>query len=269
MVSSRQLTTFSDFRCLSDAPDFLTIATYCEYLENYSTNFTLWPHIKLSTKVTQIRRDEGMGHIVRYNQSRTDAIDEWACDAVAICTGLHAVPNIPHIKGIQSIPKVLHSSEFKERSQFGTEKDMMILGSGEIGTDVAYLTVTSPTKSVTLCHRDEFLCAPKVGKIEVYEAVANNFVQRVPDPVILGGLLGVSKQLNVPVDVSSASLFDTVYVHSVLNDSPLLWAYYDRFIKYTLWMVSGTKHGLDQWVGGISDERYHASKSMSPLCRKI
>jgi dimethylaniline monooxygenase (N-oxide forming) len=69
----------------------------------------------------------------------------------------------------------------------------------------------------------------------------------------------------VPVDVSSASLFDTAYVHPILDNSPLLWAYYDRFIKYTLWMVSGTKHGLDQWVGGISNQRYHASKSVSPL----
>lgn len=80
--------------------------------------------------------------------------------------------------------------------------------------------------------------------------------------MILGGLFDISKQLNVPVDVSSASLFDTAYVHPILNNSPLLWTYYDRFIKYTLWMVSGTKYGLDQWVGGILDERYHASKSM-------
>lgn len=80
--------------------------------------------------------------------------------------------------------------------------------------------------------------------------------------MILRGLFGVPKQLNVPVDVSSASLFDTAYVHPILKNSPLLWAYYDRFIKYTLWMVSGTKHGLDQWVGGISDKRYHAAKSM-------
>jgi hypothetical protein len=28
--------------------------------------------------------------------------------------------------------------------------------------DLAYLAVTSPTKSVTLSHRDGFLCAPKV-----------------------------------------------------------------------------------------------------------
>ncbi len=162
MVSSKQLTTFSDFRCRLDAPDFLSTKAYCKYLEDYCTNFKLWPHIRLSTEVINICRDEGMGHIVSYTFITSDVVDKWVCDAVAICTGLHVVPNIPHIKGLQRIRKVIHSSEFKERSQFGVGKDVLILGSGETGMDSAYLAVTSPTKSVTLSHRDGFLCAPKV-----------------------------------------------------------------------------------------------------------
>jgi dimethylaniline monooxygenase (N-oxide forming) len=66
---------------------------------------------------------------------------------------------------------------------------------------------------------------------------------------------------NVPYDVGAASLFDTAYVHPLLRDSFLPWWYYDRFAKYTTWLVSGTKAGLDQWVGEISPERFHASKS--------
>ena len=41
----------------------------------------------------------------------------------------------------------------------------------------------------------------------------------------------------------------------------LLWEYYDFFIKSALWMMAGSKYGLGQFVGGVSDERYHASKS--------
>lgn len=87
--------------------------------------------------------------------------------------------------------------------------------------------------------------------------------QRVPDPVILP-ILGNKPDpthLNVPVDSSSASLFDTAYVHRRLRDHKLLWEYYDFFIKSTLWLVGGSKYGLGQWIGGISDGRYHASKS--------
>lgn len=99
-----------------------------------------------------ICRNEGIGYIVSYTSSSSDIVEEWTCDAVAVCTRLHVVPNIPHTKGTQSIPKVLHSSEFKERSQFGVGKDVVILGSGGAGMDLAYLAVTSPTTvSPSLC----------------------------------------------------------------------------------------------------------------------
>ena len=79
--------------------------------------------------------------------------------------------------------------------------------------------------------------------------------------MFLGRKLKSSQNLNVPYDVGAASLFDTAYVHPLLRDSPLPWAYYDRFAKWSVALVSGTGAGLDQWVGGISAERYHASKS--------
>jgi dimethylaniline monooxygenase (N-oxide forming) len=136
MVSSKQLTTFSDFRQKIVEPDFLSTSTYCDYLENYCTNFKLWSHIQLSTKVTKIHRLGGKGHVITYISSDC-SVNDWQCNAVAICTGLHVIPNIPRIQGIQSIPKVLHSSEFKEKNQFGVGKDVMILGSGETGMDLA------------------------------------------------------------------------------------------------------------------------------------
>jgi len=87
---------------------------------------------------------------------------QWDCDAIAVCTGLHVVPNIPTVKGIDYVPTVLHSSTFKLKSQFGVGKTVLILGTGETGMDVAHMAVTSPTERVILCHRDGFLCAPKV-----------------------------------------------------------------------------------------------------------
>jgi cation diffusion facilitator CzcD-associated flavoprotein CzcO len=122
--------------------------------------FKLWSHIHLSTSVTKVRPGSNGGHIVEYiNDGKAS---EWACDAIAVCSGLHVTPNIPIIDGIGNVPTVIHSSEFKERKQFGVDKNVLIAGSGETGMDIAYLAITSPTKSVTLCHRDGFLCAPKV-----------------------------------------------------------------------------------------------------------
>ncbi|KAK4180451.1 hypothetical protein QBC36DRAFT_355126 [Triangularia setosa] len=238
LVSSKQLTTFSGFRLRVSDPDFLSTDRYVQYLSGYCTHFGLWKHIKLSTTVLSIRqRGNRSTHIITYQHRGSPQTQEYECDAVAICSGLHVTPNIPNIKGM---------AQFKERSQFGVGKTVLILGSGETAMDLGYFAMQCPTKRVLMSHRDGFLCAPK----------------RVPDPVILP-ILGNKpdpNRLNVPIDSSSASLFDTAYVHRRLRDHMLLWHYYDVFIKSTLWLVGGSKYGMAHWVGGISDKRYHASK---------
>ena len=91
------------------------------------------------------------------------ALNTWDCDAIAVCSGLHVTPNLPAIPGIEHVPTAMHSSEFKSRTQFGTGKTVMILGTGETGMDLAHLAVTSQTKHVVICHRNGFFCAPKVS----------------------------------------------------------------------------------------------------------
>ncbi|POS84139.1 hypothetical protein EPUL_005555, partial [Erysiphe pulchra] len=244
MVSSRQLTTFSDYRYPIDAPDFLSTEEYCRYLEMYSENFQLNQYIQRETLVYRIQRDDtnGMRHIVHILHA--GEVSQWACDAVAICSGLHVTPNIPEIPGISNVPLSIHSSQFKHSRQFGEGKNVLILGSGETGMDIAYLAIKSNTKSVTLCHRDGFFCAPK-------RAPETTFFGIAPTPTPRG---------NVPYDVGAASLFDTSYVHPILRNSFIPWEYYDLFAKFTTWLVSGTKAGLDQWIGEISPKRFHASK---------
>lgn len=79
---------------------------------------------------------------------------------------------------------------------------------------------------------------------------------------IFGGRLRPKLRPNVPIDTVVASLFDTAYVHAKLRDGKAHWNYYDKQQKTSMWLMSGTGEGLDQWVGGIPEQRYHASKSM-------
>ena len=161
LVSSKQLTTFSDFRPRKDDPDFLSAMRYLEYLRQYCDRFELWPDIEFLSPVTSILRRDGGGHIVHYRKDSKEST--WECDAIAVCSGLHVSPNIPDLMGVEHIRKVLHSAEFKSREQFGQDTTVMILGTGETGVDIAHLAVTEPkVKRVVLCHRDGFLGAPKV-----------------------------------------------------------------------------------------------------------
>ncbi|RYO80389.1 hypothetical protein DL766_007150 [Monosporascus sp. MC13-8B] len=223
LVSSKQLTTFSDFR-LEDEADFPTAKRYIRYLNDYCTHFKLWPHIKFSCRVEHLTRSESDTHILSYVIDGQKHI--WECDAVAVCSGLHVEPNIPQLEGIERVPVTLHSSEFKSRKQFGTGNTVLILGSGETSSDISFLAVTSPTNRV----------------------VTN------PNPkLIFSRPRKPSARPQVPIDVSRASLFDTAYVHPWLRNSDVLWNYYDLYIRWICWLSWGTTHGHDQWIGGKPD----------------
>ncbi|KAI1493255.1 hypothetical protein F5X96DRAFT_235867 [Biscogniauxia mediterranea] len=248
LVSSRQLTTFSDFR-YKDGPDFLTAVEYLDYLKAYCSHFGLWPHMRFSCRVTGLEKRDCGGHVLTYmsddkdedsnsnGQQQQKQEHRWECDAVAICTGLHVDLNIPHVEGIEHVPVVLHSSQFKRREQFGVGTTVMILGSGETASDIALLAVTSPTKRVVLCHRNGFHIAPT----------------RNPRPrLIFSRSPSPEDRPQVPIDVSRASLFDTAYVHPWLRNSMVLWTYYDYYVRWILWTSWGTTQGSDQWIGGKS-----------------
>lgn len=79
------------------------------------------------------------------------------------------------------------------------------------------------------------------------------------------GYFNKGKTYKLAADTTIASLFDTAYVHPWLQKSSALWAGYDKWAKFYFWLVSGTKHGVDQWVGGVSDDRYHLSSVI--LCK--
>ncbi|PHH85251.1 hypothetical protein CDD83_702 [Cordyceps sp. RAO-2017] len=237
LVSSKYLTAFSDFRLPKEAPDFVTPQKFVAYLHNYLKAFKLEEYIECSAEVKLIARGPGgVGHVLTIK--KPDGREFlWDCDAVAICSGLHVHPNIPDVPGIEKVPKVLHSSQFKRRSQFGEGTNVIVCGAGETGMDIAHLAVTSPTASVTLCHRDGFFCAPKI----------------IPTP--RGPNQKGPVRPNKPVDTSVASLFDTAYAHPILQRSPLLWIAYDQWVKKMHFLISGTEEGPDQWKGKISKER--------------
>lgn len=95
-----------------------------------------------------------------------------------------------------------------------------------------------------MCNRDGFLIAPKI----------------TPEPIILSvfGKPYPGKRPNKPIDTTIASLFDTMYVPPSIQRGPLLWLYYDRWLKYIFFLIAGTSQGIDQWVGGVPPRRRYA-----------
>ncbi|KAJ3051195.1 hypothetical protein HK097_007842 [Rhizophlyctis rosea] len=255
LVSSRQLTAFTDFRIPTKTGDHVSLPAYCQYLEDYATHFELWDHISFDTTVVKIRRGPGgVGHVVHYvkkpSMARTDSgleregngdaranaehEERYACDAVAICSGLHVEPNIPQIPGIEQFyqngGKSIHSSEYKTRSQVAGKK-VLVLGCGETGMDVSYESIQAGATEVTMCHRNGFLSFPKV---------LNDF-----------DVFGVTFDGQLPIDGIITNLFENAYIHPWVKLRPLsLWTIITQILNQ-----KGTQAGCSQWVGELPANR--------------
>jgi len=137
LVSSKQLTSFSDHRFPLSTPDHISLPQYVDYLKTYVDRFDLSPFIKTQCRVTSISplaksSDQRWKHQVKYvDGGREGAEGTFDCSHIAICTGLHVEPNIPIIPGIEHIKgKVFHSSQYKVRDQLAG-RNVLVLGCGE------------------------------------------------------------------------------------------------------------------------------------------
>ncbi|KEF51282.1 uncharacterized protein A1O9_12632 [Exophiala aquamarina CBS 119918] len=203
---------------------------YLEYLDEYCTHFDLWKHIEINTRVTKLRR-KGPGDVITFRkqaQGRGETQEEhWECDAVLICTGLHVEQHMPRVAGIEHVPVVTHSSKFKGRSDFGEDKNIVVLGSR---------SVIAEDSSAVRRYVWPLWSSPLVLTASY----------RVPNPVLFSVIQPATYR--IPTDVSTASLFESMYVHPIMRRPGIPWAYYNTFVKSTLWLVGGSKYGIDQWT---------------------
>ncbi|KAJ6608618.1 hypothetical protein B0H10DRAFT_2067400 [Mycena sp. CBHHK59/15] len=249
MVSSKQLTSFSDFRLPLDHPDHLTLEEYVAYLHAYCAHFGIADRIHLESKVVHVARRLGGGHVVSYVTK--GASGEWdstlrTIDAthIALCTGLHVVPSIPDIPGIEHVTlngdsthAVYHSIEYKSRKELAGRR-VMVLGTGETGMDLAYEAAKAGAKEVVLCSRSGFLSFPKaLNDFEIF------------------GFQFKSKTSSVPFDSLITNLGETAYVHPWIASSHIRWFVSDFVIKRLLWFLTGTQAGCNQWVGELEPDR--------------
>ncbi|KAF2130405.1 dimethylaniline monooxygenase [Dothidotthia symphoricarpi CBS 119687] len=241
LVSSKQLTTFSDHRFPLSAPDHISLPQYVDYLQSYVERFSLEPLLKLGCRVTSIEplaKSPGLKwkHRVKYVKKQDDGKEQFFdCSHVAICTGLHVEPNKPTIPGIENVKgEVFHSAQYKKRAQL-TGRDVLIMGCGETAMDVAYEAIKADAKSVTMCFRTGFLSFPKA--LSRFQVFGKQFK---------GGL---------PIDGLITNLFETAYVHRSIAASRMRWFVSDFVIKRVLWFLTGTQAGMNQHVGALPHDR--------------
>ncbi|ODO05732.1 hypothetical protein I350_04793 [Cryptococcus amylolentus CBS 6273] len=247
LVSSKQLTCFSDFRYPLEAPDHPSLPNFVQYLNDYVKHFDLEQYIHTSIKLISLEHtgDDIYKHRAVLQPLTQDKLPKGElftilAERVIITTGLHVIPNIPAIPGLNAVPctpeppKWIHSSAYKSRSQLKGKK-VLVLGCGETGMDVAYEAIMGGAEKVWLSVRSGMLSFPKV---------LNNF-----------RVFGTTFDGNLPIDGLITNLFETAYVHPWVSASHVRWFISDLVIKRVLWFLTGTQAGCNQWAGELPPER--------------
>jgi dimethylaniline monooxygenase (N-oxide forming) len=149
---SRYKNCFTDFPYPEDAPPFPDARGVQEYLEAYARKFDLMRHVKLSTKVVKVVRNETEGtwsvHL-RQNEG-TETQEDF--DKIAVCRGEWGEPKMPFFEGRDVFNgEIIHSLAFKHPSQYASKR-VVVLGLGNNAADIS-TTLAKHAKSVYLAHR--------------------------------------------------------------------------------------------------------------------
>ncbi|XP_077971930.1 uncharacterized protein LOC144427120 isoform X1 [Styela clava] len=153
----KQIMELSDHKFPKDTPTFLSHKLVLEYLKSYCDKFNLTNYIKFGHKVELVTPiAPGDGNSVRWKvellelESQRRIPKEF--DYVLICNGHNTEPNLPLIPGEEFFcGEILHSGSYRRPQEFGG-KDVLLLGSGPSGVDIA-LDVAKVARHVYLSHK--------------------------------------------------------------------------------------------------------------------
>ncbi len=117
-----------------DWPRFPEHTRVLEYLERFTRDFDLEPHIQFRARVTALE-PTASGWRMRIAQADGEALREF--DAVAVCSGHFAAPRVPQLDGADAFPGTqMHSHNYREPSAF-RDRRVALLGTSASGLDLS------------------------------------------------------------------------------------------------------------------------------------
>lgn len=140
---SKQNYCFSDFPFPDNTPDYPSHVQMAEYIKSYAEHFDVIKHIKFNTKVEKIEKVPSGWKIstvkVDKKGNHLSGCKKSFAKFVAIATGHHALPNMPHFDGQETFQgRIFHSVDYKDAITNGlVGKKVVVVGIGNSAVDVA------------------------------------------------------------------------------------------------------------------------------------
>lgn len=134
---------FSDFPFPDDVPDYPSHSHMAEYIRSYAKHFDVERHINFNTEVIKIEKASEGWKItsvqVDNKKKRQSEYKEVFVKFVAIATGHHTKPSMPHFEGQETFNgRIFHSVDYKDAITNGlVGKKVVVVGIGNSAVDVA------------------------------------------------------------------------------------------------------------------------------------
>ncbi|XP_041791022.1 flavin-containing monooxygenase 5-like [Chelmon rostratus] len=155
--TSKEMMCFSDFPIPAHFPNFMHNSLIIDYFRMYADNFQLTKHIRLNTKVLQVKQRPDFSHSGQWDvetENKDGTREKHIFDAVMICIGHHCHPNMPlhDFPGIDTFKgKYFHSRDYKTPEEWRNKK-AVVIGIGNSGGDIS-VELSRVTKQVYLSTR--------------------------------------------------------------------------------------------------------------------
>ena len=199
LTTSSLLTAFSDYSDGNERnPKFWSAQEYIYYLEEFVKTFHLQSNIHFNSEVKSIKYDTDKKKWlinVNFEKLQLPKDNLYEVDAIAICSGINSIPNIPILKNQTTFTgKIIHSSECKEMNMnIFTNKRVFIIGSGETTADLCH-GISRIASKIGILIRETHGHIVVRGHSPGYVSDTNTNRARYSNPYILGSVIATLTQ---------------------------------------------------------------------------
>lgn len=161
---SKERACFTDFPYPDECDSYPTAAEIDQYLNDYCDHFELRPHLRLSTTIEAINRDDASDKwTIEVRSKGPSKSEQLSFDKLVIAIGPHNIPVEPTLQDRHLFKgEILHSAAFKDRSRF-KDKRVMVVGASNTAGDTS-TTLVGIASKVYLSHRNGALIVPRYLK---------------------------------------------------------------------------------------------------------
>lgn len=135
IISSKIWSEYEDYPMPDDYPDYPNHRQLQAYFESYAKYFKVYEHIRFKHTVTKVTRTDAHVWAVEY-MDETNVSHRRIFDQLMVANGHHWNPKYPEYPG-DFTGKFMHSHDFKAVSEEWRGKNVLVIGAGNSGCDIA------------------------------------------------------------------------------------------------------------------------------------